>query len=53
MHAERQGVNIEYSLTDDRLIQALDLLREVLRGRISYRCGLIETERTATDYVNR
>jgi ArsR family transcriptional regulator len=39
----RQGVNIEYSLTDDRLIQALDLLRVVLRDRITYRASLIDT----------
>ena len=52
VRAERQGVNIEYSLTDDRLIQALDLLREVLRGRIAYRAGLIETERAAAENEN-
>jgi DNA-binding transcriptional ArsR family regulator len=39
---ERQGPNLLYSLTDDRLIQALDLLRAVLRGRITYRASLIE-----------
>ena len=44
VRAERQGVNIEYSLTDLRLIQALDLLREVLRERIQYRASLIENE---------
>jgi ArsR family transcriptional regulator len=44
VRAERQGVNIEYSLTDLRLIQALDLLREVLRERIQYRASLIESE---------
>lgn len=44
VRAERQGVNIEYSLTDMRLIQALDLLREVLRERIQYRASLIESE---------
>ena len=35
---------MEYSLTDRRLIEALDLLMEVLRSRITYRAGLIESE---------
>ncbi len=42
--AVRQGSSIEYSLTDPRLIQALDLLRQVLRDRLTYRVSLIETE---------
>ena len=42
--ALRQGPIIEYSLTDPRLIQALDLLRQVLRDRLAYRASLIETE---------
>lgn len=40
--AERQGSNVIYSLADERLIQALDLLRSVLRDRITYRASLIE-----------
>lgn len=39
---ERQGPNLFYSLTDPRLIQALDLLRLVLRDRISHRAALID-----------
>ena len=31
----RQGVSVEYHLTDRRLIEALDLLRDVLRDRIT------------------
>lgn len=42
VHAERQGLNIEYSLTEMRLIQALDLLRDVLRDRIHHRATLLE-----------
>jgi len=38
----RQGVNIVYHLSDQRLIEALDTLRAVLRDRISYRANLIE-----------
>jgi ArsR family transcriptional regulator len=40
--ATRDGVNMEYSLNDHRLIDALDLLRDVLRDRIVYRANLIE-----------
>ena len=40
--AERHGTVIEYSLTDTRLIQALDLLREVLRGVLSKRAELVD-----------
>lgn len=42
VRATRQGPAIEYSLGDLRLIEALDLLRAVLRDRISYRASLIE-----------
>ena len=38
----RQGVVIQYELADRRLIQALDLLRSVLRDRIAYRANLME-----------
>jgi len=37
----RQGANVEYSLTDERLIQALDLLRAVMREQISQRAELL------------
>jgi ArsR family transcriptional regulator len=42
VHATRQGANVEYSLADQRLIDALDLLREVLRDRLQYRARLME-----------
>ena len=38
----RQGVSITYQIADRRLIQALDLLRGVLRDRITYRASLME-----------
>jgi DNA-binding transcriptional ArsR family regulator len=44
VHTNRQGPSIEYSLTDMRLIDALNILLEVLRDRITYRAGLIETD---------
>lgn len=44
VRAVRQGTSVEYNLTDTRLIQALDLLRDVLRDRLTYRASLIEDE---------
>jgi ArsR family transcriptional regulator len=38
----RQGTSIQYRLTDQRLIQALDLLRAVLRDRIAHHASLME-----------
>jgi ArsR family transcriptional regulator len=49
----RQGPSVEYSLTDTRLIEALNLLRAVLRDRIAYRAGLMETELAAPDQMDR
>lgn len=40
--AERQGTTVTYHLSDERLIQALDLLRSVLRDRIAHRASLME-----------
>ena len=37
----RQGVNVIYELTDNRLIEALDLLRNVLRNIINQKASLI------------
>lgn len=39
---KRQGTIIQYSLADDRLIQALDLLRAVMRDGLTKRAALIE-----------
>jgi DNA-binding transcriptional ArsR family regulator len=41
VQATRQGQNVEYSLNDPRIIQALDILRSVLRDTLSYRANLI------------
>ena len=48
----RQGPSVEYSLTDMRLIEALNILRAVLRDRIAYRAGLMETELAAPDQTS-
>jgi ArsR family transcriptional regulator len=42
VRATRQGANVEYSLVDRRLIEALDLLREVLRDRLQHTARLLE-----------
>lgn len=43
--AVRQGTTVTYHLADPRLIQALDLLRVVMRDRLTYRAGLMEEGR--------
>jgi len=40
--AVRMGANVEYSLADKRLIEALNTLRNVLRDRLAYRASLME-----------
>jgi DNA-binding transcriptional ArsR family regulator len=40
--AVRMGPNVEYRLADSRLIDALNLLRTVLRDRLVYRASLLE-----------
>jgi DNA-binding transcriptional ArsR family regulator len=42
VHTTRQGTSITYEISDRRLIQALDLLRGVMRDRLTYRAGLME-----------
>ena len=40
--AVREGNKVVYSLTDMRVIQALDLLREVMSEQIKHQAGLVE-----------
>jgi DNA-binding transcriptional ArsR family regulator len=42
VNTTRQGVSITYQLTDRRLIQALDLLRSVLRDHITHSANLMQ-----------
>jgi DNA-binding transcriptional ArsR family regulator len=42
VRAERQGTTITYHLHDTRLIQALDLLRSVLRDRLTRNASMME-----------
>jgi ArsR family transcriptional regulator len=41
VHTTRQGTTITYHLSDTRLIQALDLLRSVMRDRMTQRANLV------------
>jgi len=41
VHTVRTGTTITYHLSDRRLIQALDLLRSVMRDRLTQRASLI------------
>lgn len=38
----RTGTVITYSLSDPRLIQALDIMRSIMRERIAYQANLME-----------
>ena len=42
VRTERQGTVINYSLSDKRLIEALDLLRAVMREGIEKRAALVD-----------
>ncbi len=41
--AQRQGTTLEYRLTDMRLVDALNMLRSVLRDRLSYNASLMDS----------
>jgi ArsR family transcriptional regulator len=41
VRATRQAQNVEYTLNDPRIIEALDILRSVLRDNLSQRISLI------------
>jgi DNA-binding transcriptional ArsR family regulator len=40
--ATRQGMTVQYSLSDRRVIDALDILRSIMRDSIQKRASLIE-----------
>ena len=46
VQTSRQGTSITYNISDPRLIQALDLLRSVLRDQIAYNANLMEEIKT-------
>ncbi len=39
----RIGSSVEYSLSDNRLVEALDILRSVLRDQLAHHASLIES----------
>ena len=41
VYTERQGTVITYHLTDQRIIQAMDLLRSAMRERLTQRANLV------------
>jgi DNA-binding transcriptional ArsR family regulator len=41
--ALRQGTTLEYHMTDMRLVEALNMLRSVLRDRLTYNASLMES----------
>ena len=41
VYTERHGTVITYHLTDDRVIQAMDLLRSAMRDRLAERANLV------------
>ena len=43
VYTVRQGTTLEYHLTDMRLVDALNMLRLVLRDRLTYRANLMES----------
>ena len=45
----RHGATIEYRLIDDRPIQALDLLRSVLRDNLTRSAGLVDALNESTE----
>lgn len=44
VNTERQGTNVEYSLADMRIIQALNLMRELLTERIQAQAAITGTQ---------
>ncbi|GMV32415.1 MAG: transcriptional regulator [Chloroflexi bacterium] len=41
VNTARSGTTVTYSLTDPRLIQALDIMRNIMRDRLAYQSSLI------------
>ena len=50
--ALRLGTTLEYRLTDMRLVEALNMLRSVLRDRLTYNASLMESANEANKVVD-
>ncbi len=42
VEATRQGMTVQYAIADDRVIEALDILRSIMRDSIQKRASFIE-----------
>jgi len=52
VYAVRQGTSLEYRLSDTRLVEALNLLRSVMRDRLTYRANLMESADETSQLVD-
>ena len=52
VYTVRQGTTLEYHLTDMRLVDALNTLRQVLRDRLTYRANLMENASETSQVAN-
>jgi ArsR family transcriptional regulator len=43
----RQGPSVEYYLSDERLIEALNMIRDILRDRLTYQASLVEDSKNS------
>ncbi len=43
VQAIRRGTFVTYKLTDERLIQALDLLRSLMRDRVTHQASIVDS----------
>jgi len=48
VYTVRNGPSVTYHLSDDRLIQALDLLRAVMRDRLNHHASLVRKTRAVS-----
>ena len=46
VNATREGTNVVYELTDQRLVEALDILLSVLSDQLVHRAGLVLEQQT-------
>jgi ArsR family transcriptional regulator len=47
VNAVRQGPSVEYYLSDERLIDALNMIRDILNDRLIYQASLIEDSKNS------
>jgi DNA-binding transcriptional ArsR family regulator len=52
VYTVRQGTTLEYHLTDMRLVEALNILRSVLRDRLTYNANLMESTNETSQVIS-